>query len=239
MRPSTFPVNYGRLKPCFGSPGVSRVVQRARENSVAGEVGPHLEAFPSDIQTGRNDRMKMFDDKITCLTNAGHIVFEETLSPPVSIEPSIQLRYWRVVRLQGQISLVGIAEHTLRIRSSTGVTRITELGDFITSSGRRYTLLGAPRGSLLVDMYISAAHAHSVDVTDRFAEYAQEDRKRSINPVWRIVSERRMIVPTYNQRGHVCQRISQSYRGRWWSAANRTDARSTISRPNGSSSRFA
>ena len=117
------------------------------------------------------------DDTITRLTNAGHMVFEENPSSAVLVEPSIQLRCWRVVQRRSQFYLVGISEHTLRIRSSTAMARITELGDFITASGRRYTLLGAPRGSLLVDMYISAAHAHSVDVTDRFAEYAHEDRR--------------------------------------------------------------
>ena len=94
------------------------------------------------------------------------------LAPPVTSQPRIALRDWRLVECDGQRVLVGFLENGITCRMTTEISSIDFAGREVrTQSGREYELFGPPastpelRATIALRVALST-HSHSVDVTD-------------------------------------------------------------------------
>ena len=74
----------------------------------------------------------------------GLLIVNRRAAPPVAEQPHMELVQWRVfMRSNGDIHLIGFLLERPTIRLTTAVVSFWKR-EAITSSGRRYTLVGAP-----------------------------------------------------------------------------------------------
>ncbi|WP_213959586.1 hypothetical protein [Variovorax sp. dw_954] len=93
-------------------------------------------------------------------------------APSVEEQPIVELCQWRAYALEGNVILNGFFPDSPTIRTTTAVATVVD-GYVVTSSGRRYLLIGEPSQDLLVLALLEekmrlAGHANFVDVSAAF-----------------------------------------------------------------------
>jgi hypothetical protein len=69
--------------------------------------------------------------------------------------------------------LIGWAIETGRVRQSSPIIRVNSRGEVITRSGRAYSLVGPPGGSIIVNAVVQKIFHGSLDKSDEFLHLAK------------------------------------------------------------------
>lgn len=72
------------------------------------------------------------------------LLFVSYISPSVEEQPVVNLKAWRVIRMEDKLFLVGFTRESSKLRATSPVKRISRDRTVITSSGRLYHLEGEP-----------------------------------------------------------------------------------------------